>query len=223
MSASARKLAANRANAQRSTGARTEAGREKVAQNATKHGLSGSTFQVLSCEKQADYDAMFERFMQAEKPVDDVERELVIKMARHTWLSERAVRCQEACFLVQPQTSEDQKDRANGIALRNVDLEIYLRYQAAHDRAYQRASTELIRRRKERQLAERGFVSQKRAEAVEQRRDAREKRQVEKHSFHVATAKTKLEREQTKTFMTNAAAARQMDAYLPPQQGKIAA
>jgi hypothetical protein len=144
-------------------------------------------------------------------------------MARHSWLSERAIRCQEACFLIQPQTPEDQKDRANGIALRHTDLEIYLRYQAAHDRAYARASAELMKRRKERQLVERGFVSQKRAEAAEERRAASEKRQVERHSIHIATAKTRFEREQTRTFMDQLAANKQMDAYLPPQTGKIAA
>jgi len=223
MPASARKLAANRTNAKKSTGPSTETGKENVAQNANKHGLSGGNFQVLSCENQDDYNALFERFLQAEEPVGDVERELVIKMARHTWLSERAIRCQEACFLIQPQTPEDQKDRANGVALRNVDLEIYLRYQAAHDRAYQRASAELQKRKKDRQLAERGFVSQKRAEAADERRDANEKRKIEKHSIHIATADTRFEREQTKTFVTNAAAAKQLDAKLLPQQGEMAA
>jgi hypothetical protein len=222
MPISKRKLAANRANAQKSTGARTETGKETVAQNALKHGLSGGNFQVLSCENQDEYNASFERFMEAEKPVGDVERELVVKMARHTWLSERALRCQEGCFLVQPRTPEEKENRQNGIAVR-TDLEIYVRYQAAHDRAYARASAELMKRRKERQLAERGFVSQKRAEAAEERRDASEKRQVEKHSVHIATAKTKLDREQTRTFMDQLAANKQMDAYLPPQQRKTAA
>src|SRR5581483_9910806 len=183
--------------------------------------LSGGNFQVLSCENQDEYNALFERFLQAEEPVGAVERELVIKMARHTWLSERALRCQEGCFLVQPRTPEEKENRQHGIAVR-ADLEIYVRYQAAHDRAYQRASTELVKRKKDRQLAERGFVSQKRAEAAEERRDANEKRKIEKHSIHIATAKTKLEREQTKTFSANAAN-KKMDAYLPPQSDKIAA
>ena len=223
MPASARKLAANRANAKKSSGPSTETGKEKVAQNATKHGLSGCNFQVLSCENQDEYNALFERFLLAEEPVGDVERELVIKMARHTWLSERTIRCQEACFLIQPQTPEDQKDRANGVALRNVDLEIYLRYQAAHDRAYTRASKELQTRRKQRAKDEIGFVSQKRAEAAEERRDANEKRRIEKHSIHIATAKMKFEREQSRTFIEQLAANKKMESYLPPKEGKIAA
>ncbi|HZT35257.1 MAG TPA: hypothetical protein VFA15_05015, partial [Nitrososphaera sp.] len=165
--ATAAQLAANRANAKKSTGATSEAGKEKVAQNALKHGLCAS-FQVLSCENQKEYDDIFERFMQAEQPADDVERELVAKMARHSWLSDRAVRCQEACFLVQPPTSEDKDERRNEIAVR-ADLEIYMRYLACHDRAYARAAAELAKRRKERAKADIGFVSQKRHEAQDAR------------------------------------------------------
>jgi hypothetical protein len=178
---------ANRENAQHSSGPTTEAGKEVSSRNNFRHGLCAN-FQVLSCEDQKVYDDIFERFLRAEQPADDVERELVAKMARHSWLSERAIRCQEACFLVQPQTPEDQKDRANGIALRHTDLEIYLRYQTTHDRAYARASAELLRRRKERRSAEIGFESQKRREAQEARshaqeirRESTEKRRQEHH------------------------------------------
>ncbi|HZS54236.1 MAG TPA: hypothetical protein VFA65_07515 [Bryobacteraceae bacterium] len=199
MAVSQRQLAANRANAQKSTGPRTDAGKEKVAQNALKHGLCGN-FQVLSCEDQQQYDDFFQRFLQTENPADDVERELVAKMARHTWLSERAMRCQEGCFLVQPQTPEDQQQNTAGIAVR-TDLEMYVRYQAAQDRAYSRASAELARRRNERAKVENGFVSQQRreareirAQAEEERRRAREKRRAEKHVLDMAIRKARLER-----------------------------
>ena len=173
-----KRTAANRANAQKSTGPKTEAGKEKVSQNALKHGLCGN-FKVLACENQAEYDGIFESFLQAEKPVDDVERQLVIKMARHTWRSERAIRFQEGCFWIQPQTPEQEKTGDRGLAMR-VDIEMYVRYQAAHDRAYARAANELAKRRKERRLAENGFESQKRAAAQEMRREAQENCRIEK-------------------------------------------
>jgi hypothetical protein len=110
MKSSKRQLAANRANAQKSTGPRTQAGREKVSHNRTTHGLCGR-FQVLACEDQAEYNDLFNRFMEVEKPVDDVERELVAKMARHTWLSDRAQRLQDGCFVVFPQSPEDEANR----------------------------------------------------------------------------------------------------------------
>ena len=103
MSISKRKLAANRENAQKSTGPKTPEGRETVSSNRVQHGLCGR-FRVLDGESQDEYNELVQRFLEAEQPVDAVERELVAKMARHTWLSERAIRFQEACFLFQPQT-----------------------------------------------------------------------------------------------------------------------
>jgi hypothetical protein len=218
---SKRQLAANRANAQKSTGPTSAAGKEAASQNAFKHGLCGK-FHVLSCEDQSEYDDLFNGFMETEKPVDDVERQLVIKMARHTWLSERALRCQEACFLIQPQTPEQEANRKDGVAVRS-DLEMYLRYQAAHDRAYQRASNELTKRRNERRKDENGFVSQKRAEAQEQRREAVEIRRAEVHTAKMALVQNKLERAQLRNSMENTNAAKQSAPCLPPQQARIAA
>ncbi len=198
MSISKRKRDANRANAQRSTGPRTEAGRATVSQNRTTHGLCGR-FRVLPCEDQAEYNTLFERFLKAEQPADDVERELVAKMARHTWLSERAIRFQEACFLLQPLTPEQQKPDAEGRTRQSCgvlkDIDVYLRYQASHDRAYQRAANELAKRRKDRSVAARGFESQKRAEAEENRRDQRQTQRTELHPYRVAAAQYQLERQ----------------------------
>ena len=107
MPISKRKLEANRRNAQKSSGPVTPIGKAKSAQNRISHGLCGKFF-VLESESQEDYNDLLERFMKAEQPVDDVERELVAKMARHTWMSERAVRLQDACFLPQPRTEQEQ-------------------------------------------------------------------------------------------------------------------
>jgi hypothetical protein len=204
MALSEKKLAANRANAERtgrllpvvrhpkvpSTGPRTEAGKQKVSQNRTKHGLCGE-FTVLGYEDQAAFDDLLDRFMQAEQPADAVERELVAKMARHDWLSKRALSLQEACFLFQPQT-EDQKQRGRHSVAVMKDIFVYLRYQAHHDRAYQRAAAELAKRRKDRLSAARGFESQKRAKAEEKRREKREIQRDELHFYKVATAKRRL-------------------------------
>ncbi|MGH9609290.1 MAG: hypothetical protein ACRD34_06390, partial [Bryobacteraceae bacterium] len=70
-------------------------------------------------------------------------------------------------------------------------LELYMRYHAAHDRAYQRASAEFQKRKKARQLAEIGSASQKRAEAEESRK-------TEKHAVQIATANLRKQREEMK-------------------------
>ncbi len=198
--ASKSQLAANRANAQKSTGPRTDTGREKVSQNGRKHGLCG-TFKVLECESQAEYNDLLERYMKAEQPADDVERELVAKMVRHTWTSDRAVRLQEACFLVQPRTDEHIAKGQEGICVR-ADLDLYIRYQTAQDRAYQRAS-ELAKRRKERRQAEIGFASQKRAQAQEERRQEQHKQRYELHPYKVVTAEVRLQEQKERYFAAN--------------------
>jgi hypothetical protein len=215
--ASAKQIAANRRNAQKSCGPKSAESKAKVSQNGIKHGLCGR-FTVLSCEDQAEYDDLFERFVQAEKPVDDVERELVAKMARHTWLSDRAMRCQEACFLVLPQSPEQEAARKDGVAIRN-DIELHMRYQTHHDRAYQRASAELQKRKEKRRLAEIGFAREKRAEAQEERRETRHVQRQEQHFFRVATAKNRLERDASRTSVATAAVSTQFDLFESPENG----
>ncbi len=206
MAISKRKLAANRANAQRSTGPQSASGKEAVSQNRTTHGLCGR-FRVLASENQAEYDDLLHRFLQSEQPLDDVERELVAKMARHTWLSERAIRFQEACFLHQPQTAEQHIPDNQGSVRHSIgvvkDIDVYLRYQASHDRAYQRAANELAKRRNDRRLARRGFESQERATAEEIRREERQAQRAELHHLKVATAQSLLEHRQQRAATPN--------------------
>ncbi|MBV8896389.1 MAG: hypothetical protein JO051_07750 [Acidobacteriaceae bacterium] len=214
MPISKRKLAANRANAKKSRGPVTDAGKQKVSINAIQHGLCGR-FRVLPDENQAEYDNLIRRFMEAEKPVDEVERELVAKMARHTWMSERSVRFQEACFLYQPQSPEEKANERQTVAVLR-DLKIYTRYQAAHDRAYQRAANDLAKRRKDRASLERGIASQKRAEAEETRREKRQKQRDDLHPYKVLTAEMRTEQLAQRVLKAGA-------GFQAPNLGQIAA
>jgi hypothetical protein len=188
--ATPKQIAANRRNAQKSCGPKSAETKAKVSTNSVRHGLC-ARFRVLEeVEKQENFDALLNQLMEDEQPVGQAEIELVVKMAEHTWLSKRALRLQNICFSLEPKTPEQAK---NGEIPVGVDyhLERYMRYQAAHDRAYQRASAELLKRKKARQLAEIGFASQKRQEA-------RESRAAEKHAVHLATAKFRKQREEIK-------------------------
>jgi hypothetical protein len=221
MFTSFRKREANRANAQKSTGAVTPEGKAKVSQNRLVHGLTGR-FRVLPCENQDRYNELLDRFMEDEKPVGSVEVELVIKMARHTWQSERAGRFQEGCFIVDDQTPEQKENNQDTINVRG-DLERYLRYQTHHDRAYQRASKELQERRKQRMKAELGFESQKRAEAAERRREKREIQGDDMHKVRYATAQARREGLEMRNVRYALAAAKHFDDVLPPESRKMAA
>ena len=69
-------LAANRANAQLSTGPRTEAGRARSSQNAVKSALTGRTV-LLPTDDRDEYARFLADFQQQLKPVGPLECELV--------------------------------------------------------------------------------------------------------------------------------------------------
>jgi hypothetical protein len=172
MSASAAQVAANRLNAQLSSGPVSETGKEIVSRNAIKHGLTGA-FRVAPDESQEDFEALLAGFMQAEEPADQEEAQYVQYMAEATWLSRRAVRLQDHAILTLQCGSPQEKQQAS------KDLALFMRYMTTHDRAYSRYATELRKHRNDRTKGERGFVLQKHKEAAERRRqEAHQTRQA---------------------------------------------
>lgn len=86
---SLRKWAANRENAQRSTGPRTEEGERRSRRNALRHGLTAETV-IESLEDTEDYRA-FEATIVADYDAHTaVERELVLRLASLLWRIRRA-------------------------------------------------------------------------------------------------------------------------------------
>ena len=112
MSASAAQVAANCLNAQLSTGPVTDAGREIVSQNATKHGLTGG-FRVLSTECQAEFDKLLASFLHSEEPQGDDEVAMVHQMVECAWLSRRSVRFQNECYEILHSGAEEDKRAAH--------------------------------------------------------------------------------------------------------------
>ncbi|MBV9032959.1 MAG: hypothetical protein JO182_00600 [Acidobacteriaceae bacterium] len=94
---SERRLAANRANAQLSTGPRTEAGKVKSSLNAVKTGLTGRTV-LLGSEDVAAYEAHLERFQKAFQPVGDRELQLVQSLADTQWRLDRIPNLEAGLF-----------------------------------------------------------------------------------------------------------------------------
>ena len=82
------RLAANRANAQHSTGPRTEEGKAKVSLNAVKTGLTGRTV-LLSSEEAAPYQALILEYEKALQPVGVEERALVQSILDCRWRLDR--------------------------------------------------------------------------------------------------------------------------------------
>lgn len=81
---SARKLAANRANAQHSTGPKTPEGMEKSKFNAVKHGLTARYFPALvqaGTAESEEFEAVRADLLDHYQPMGAIERMLVEKLA----------------------------------------------------------------------------------------------------------------------------------------------
>ena len=86
---SLKQIEANRRNALKSTGPRSEEGKQRASQNAVRHGLTAETV-VEPIEDPEDYKA-FEQAVAANYDVESaVERELVLRLASLLWRLRRA-------------------------------------------------------------------------------------------------------------------------------------
>ena len=95
----AAQVAANQANSQLSTGAKTEIGKAAAARNNFRHGLApASAFWVLPSECQSDFNALLAAFHDEHQPATLTEEALVQALAEHDRLRHRALRLEESCF-----------------------------------------------------------------------------------------------------------------------------
>jgi hypothetical protein len=79
-----KQIAANRANAQKSTGPRTPEGRAKVRCNAVRHGLTGQIL-TLSEGDRPLFDQLLNDLIAGFNPFNAIERQLVTGIAWDTW------------------------------------------------------------------------------------------------------------------------------------------
>ncbi|HEV8038174.1 MAG TPA: hypothetical protein VGP62_04865, partial [Bryobacteraceae bacterium] len=74
----------NRANAQHSTGPRSEAGKQRSALNALTHGLTARTA-VLPSEDPAAFEQDHRQFLDEFRPATPTETQLVHELADTSW------------------------------------------------------------------------------------------------------------------------------------------
>ncbi len=95
-----RQIEANRRNALRSTGPKSEEGRQASRRNALRHGLTAETV-IGSLEDAEDYKA-FEAAIAADYDAQSaVERELVLRLASILWRLRRATTMETGLFEIQ--------------------------------------------------------------------------------------------------------------------------
>jgi hypothetical protein len=104
---SARRAAANKANAQHSTGPRTEAGKQRTRLNALRHGLIGHTV-VLPSEDHAAYQRHSQSFLDEYQPKGATETQLIQSMIDSSWRINRAAAVETNLFSLGITEMEDR-------------------------------------------------------------------------------------------------------------------
>jgi hypothetical protein len=140
----AAQLLANQANAQHSTGPGTEEGKARSARNNFRHGLASGQI-IVPGEDPAEFEALAEDLFDEHQPATTTEENLVLSMAQHFWLGQRAIRLQNEAF-------------ADGGSV--AQLSLLLRYQTSNQRACSRCLTDLFKLRTQRHRDEAAPLSE---------------------------------------------------------------
>jgi len=126
----AAQIAANQANAQKSTGPTTDAGKAKSSLNAVKTGLTGRTV-LLPSEDAAAYQAHLDRAFAQLAPVTDEERGLAQAIADTDWRLLRIPSLELGIYAIgRRELAElftDETDESTRASL--IDAKIFLTYQ----------------------------------------------------------------------------------------------
>jgi len=123
MSASKKRIEANRANAKKSTGPKTPEGKRISSRNATTHGLYSKDLIVDSPhlkENQAEYDLILTALKMELKPEGVLQGFLVRKIANCLWRSGRVVRAESAQIKRQLHFLSDSLPRSIAIGVESI-------------------------------------------------------------------------------------------------------
>jgi hypothetical protein len=134
----AAQILANQVNAQCSTGPATEEGKARSGRNNFRHGLASGQL-IVPGEDPAEFEALAQGLFNEHQPATTTEENLVLAMAQHFWLGQRAIRLQNEAF-------------ASGGSVSQLSL--LLRYQTSNQRAGSRCLADLFKLRAERKTLE---------------------------------------------------------------------
>lgn len=111
--ASEAQIAANRANARKSTGPRTAEGKARVARNGLKHGLCARDA-LLPEEDPAEFAALVEDLKARWRPADGTELALLLQYADATWRLSR-IAAVEAGLLADGLPPQEEADPSSAV------------------------------------------------------------------------------------------------------------
>ena len=143
--ASTRQIAANRANARKSTGPRSAAGKAAAARNALKHGLF-ARHALAAGEDAAGFDALRERIRGELAPIGVVEEALCARIVGAVWRLERIVRMESDLVGGADPSAPGSMLTRGWLRYDEIDrLRLFSQYEARLDRMLHRALHELQR------------------------------------------------------------------------------
>jgi len=149
---SLKQIEANRRNALKSTGPRSEEGKQRASRNAFRHGLTAETV-LEPLEDPEDYK-LFEQAISAEYDAESaVERELVLRLASLLWRLRRASSIETTLFTLAgemplvPQETGQTKPKPN-VRLASFPTVVLMSDRAPHEQSETSLDTprELARR-----------------------------------------------------------------------------
>jgi hypothetical protein len=161
--ATLKQIDANRRNAQKSTGPKTQAGRAAVRFNGLTHGLTAETL-VVAGESLTDFESLLASLEAEHDPATPTEVALVFQLTMATWRLRRGFHAEASYLTRRVIDTKDNADRddtnldasdhiAIAIDRSAQTLNNFSRYESRLERSFYRALNELQRLRKQR-LAE---------------------------------------------------------------------
>ncbi len=172
----AAQIAANQANAQKSSGPKTDEGKAASSQNNLRFGLAGS-FHLLDYEKEEEYDTLKASLCFEHQPQTQFEIILIEKMTQHFWVAQRAMKLQDLNLAV---------DQGIPGEIAQKQIALMIRYQTTHERAFHKCADELRKLRNDRMKQQIGFESHELKKAAEERKQ-------ERHKIDLSRAEAKLD------------------------------
>lgn len=133
--------AANRLNATKSTGPRSEVS----AWNARKHGLRSDSAALLPSEDRGEWEALLNALRNEWSPKTPTEDLLVEKMAAADWRRRRAEHFEVGCLLMEGAAEDGTGMAAWRDAHKSQSLGLVVRYRRAAETAFTTAMHELER------------------------------------------------------------------------------
>src|SRR5262252_2295738 len=121
-----KQTAANRLNAQKSTGPKTPEGRAAVRLNGVKHGLTAETL-VLKGESQADYTNLLDSLEAEHQPATPTEEALVVQLAMAAWRLRRLYHQEAGFYAFQMKETADHRE---DLELNNAERMGYICYRS---------------------------------------------------------------------------------------------